>query len=35
MLTETIGMVRQKRAAGQSLEQIQKEGVPEKYKGHA
>ena len=31
MLKETIGMVRQKRAAGQSLEQIQKEGVPEKY----
>ena len=31
MLTETIGMVRQKRAAGQSLEQIQREGVPEEY----
>ena len=31
MLTDTIGMVRQKRAAGQSLEQIQKDGVPEEY----
>ena len=31
MLRETIGMVRQKRAAGQTLEQIQNEGVPEEY----
>ena len=31
MLVETIGIVREKRAAGKDLQQIKAEGVPAKY----
>ncbi|MBF5046091.1 MBL fold metallo-hydrolase [Aggregicoccus sp. 17bor-14] len=33
MLRETSALVRQKKAAGMSLEQVKREGLPEKYKG--
>ena len=32
MLTETTGIVRQKMAAGKTLEQIKAEGLPEEWK---